>query len=783
MQEESIRGTSPPPEPGPRIGVIPSPVDSQAPSSPSPKAYGHRRSGSGDSQHPSRPASIYTLSRASFASQLAQLTAVQLPNAAALSARIPSLPTAIAAASALSEAANQIKSWIRKATGVLKDLNAEDDVEWAAAAGRDGIEEMGQDTAQLDALIASYVGAVENLHTRPDVSSLTNETMTGCVAQLDSIVLTWQAVKDRLQNIKSQEELAVEWQELSNTVLADISRELDSLADLVFRMEEQRHISKNAMPGRATSGREMDVDELVYLVDRHNDSPAEATRSRPNVPAMSATSTTGDTAEESNVVALFARMQPLKASLDFLPMRLSGFRIRAEKIFPTACLELDSTRDQLTEQLRKLESDAEALRIELGEDKWIAVFRNAGCQALNMFDSLERTQGKLRDLLRRGLEHTDLATLSRMTESFRQKKTHYVPAIEKVLNIIDRGVLGRLTVNGEILQLQTNMKRRWTGLMTSMASTDALIADGSRRSRPGNDLRDSVSSILSSELSNTSSNGDTTRSSPASSVISQGRKGSFNQNNATPKTLTKSRLPRASLLTPTTLGQPTYSRALRSLEQRSVTSPSPYRRDVYGSREVGLVKEDEVRQLPTLTPSPRKYSSHYRAGEASRYSSVGSNLGTLSPTPAADDNIKLPNVPIRPRYTSRVSLPVRAASSFGLRSPSVSNLANPKTRTPAGEIGQQQQGRSAQSPMRAKRNGSFASFAESGLGPSKVDSPRPYPPSASRNISRPSTSFAPGYGDSQTPSGRRSSLAGYARGYAYLSVIPGGQSEKPRWRF
>ncbi|RAL63443.1 hypothetical protein DID88_003863 [Monilinia fructigena] len=93
--------------------------------------FGHQRAGS-----------IYTLSRASFANQLAQLTSLQLPDAASLSTKIAAIPSSKLASKALMGAAEQIRSWISKASDVVSGLDGEDDVEWAAAGGREGLEEV-----------------------------------------------------------------------------------------------------------------------------------------------------------------------------------------------------------------------------------------------------------------------------------------------------------------------------------------------------------------------------------------------------------------------------------------------------------------------------------------------------------------------------------------------------------------------------------------------------------------------------------------------------------------
>jgi hypothetical protein len=104
-----------------------------------------------------RAGSVYTLSRASFADQLAQLTSLQLPDAELLSTKVSEIPTSKAAARALMGAAEQIRSWISKAFEVIAGLDGEDDVEWAAAGGREGLGEVDTAITKFEELIKVYV--------------------------------------------------------------------------------------------------------------------------------------------------------------------------------------------------------------------------------------------------------------------------------------------------------------------------------------------------------------------------------------------------------------------------------------------------------------------------------------------------------------------------------------------------------------------------------------------------------------------------------------------------
>ncbi|KAK6385136.1 hypothetical protein LTR65_009635 [Meristemomyces frigidus] len=498
----------------------------------------------------SRAGSIYTLSRVSFTGQLAQLTGMKLPDASSLAKRISSIPTSKEAAKALWVASEQIRMWVAKASEALNGLNAEDDVEWAAAGGRDGIEDMDSAISRFDRLVQVYVMSIERLQTRDDVADLSPEELLASVRQMESIINSWHKVKQTLEGVKEQVEIAMEWEELWNSVLGEIAQEIEGLNGLVFEMEEKRHQGTGCL---LLNGRDsIDLHELETIVEERPGKGPATQNNRFSLPPFSPSSPiqpspSHENQDDSNLLGLFARMQPLRASLDFLPMRLSVFHCRGNPVFPTACLDLEQRRDQLEAQWKKLEGDAESIRRELGEDRWVLVFRNAGRQALKMCESVGRSYNKLRDAIDTGEQQTNVVAFTKKVENYEAKKLHYGPAIERVLAIIDRGVLDRLTVNGEILRLQSDMKRRWGALHADMQDMDIVLDDINSEGRE-KQLRDSVSTVMSSERSIASSLVDTPGSSPASSVVGTSRKSSF-QGSRTPTLLTNAKTRQASYTT------------------------------------------------------------------------------------------------------------------------------------------------------------------------------------------------------------------------------------------
>lgn len=472
-----------------------------------------------------RPGSIYTISRASFANQLAQLTSLQLPDAESLAGKVAAIPTAHAAVKALIGAAEQIRSWIYKASEVIAGLDSDDDVEWSAAGGREGLEEVEDATTRFEKLINVYVTAIEDLQGRTDIAHVSTDDLTRAVTQMEAITEEWTNIRSTLRSVRGQVEIAMEWEELWNVVLGEIQTELDELSRLVFEMEERRHKSAMAI----SSGDAVDIGDLATIAE---ETPPAATRAK--AAANKRFSSTGSPAsptspggptvsqDDSGLLALFARMQPLRASLDFLPMRLSVFEARAQKSFPSACDELEMRREDLDASYRKLEKDAEGLRKELGEDRWVLVFRGAARQAQKMMESVERSVARLREAVDARMHLTNQPALLKKIESFDAKKTHYGPAIDRVLFIIDRGVKDRLTVNGEILRLHGEMQAKWADLKNQMKEMD-LTLDELHADKRGNHLRDSISSMLSNDMASTVGSGvETPQSSPPSSVIMSG---------------------------------------------------------------------------------------------------------------------------------------------------------------------------------------------------------------------------------------------------------------------
>ncbi|KAA8892811.1 cortical protein KAR9-domain-containing protein [Sphaerosporella brunnea] len=454
-----------------------------------------RGGGDGNSCGLHRRASVFSLSRISFSAQISRLTRLALPLSEELSDRIRNLASAAEMSEALMSAGAQIGRWIDTAKKVLTGLDAEDDVEWAAQ-GKESLAEVDTAVKKFSGLISVYVELIDELESREDVSELDSSVLMDLVGATESTVEGWRSVEELLMGVRDQVETALEWTELWTTILQDIQAELEACQTLVFELEEKRHRS---MMGDSGS---VDIDTLETIMEEN--------------PGMFpiANGQTATELEDSSLLGLFARMQPLRASLDFLPMRLQGFQGRAQDIFPTACDELESRRKTLERKWKKLNSDADSLKKELGEDRWVAIFRNAGKQATQMMDSIERSMGKLKESVIAWEESGGRAErdLQKKMENYEAKKMHYGSAIQRTFSIIGKGIKDRFTVNGEIIRLDASLRIRWKHLDDQMLDLDQTLRNLQLDTQA---LRDSISSLTSLDIT---SGRNTPGSSPASSV-------------------------------------------------------------------------------------------------------------------------------------------------------------------------------------------------------------------------------------------------------------------------
>lgn len=148
--------------------------------------------------------------------------------------------------------------------------------------------------------------------------------------------------------------------------------------------------------------------------------------------------------------------------------------------------------DDVGAEWASVQEDAEALKRELLDDRYLDVFRTVSEQAEGMMSSLDKAVTLCRAFVvnfnqdhRAGLirkpsaqdefgydldaKHEELVAL---TKTFSVKKLHYVPACQQVFHSLDRSTTERQTSNGSVLRRLADLKARWKLLRDTLAATE-----------------------------------------------------------------------------------------------------------------------------------------------------------------------------------------------------------------------------------------------------------------------------------------------------------------------
>ena len=315
-----------------------------------------------------RSDSLNSLARAPFSVQLHRLTSLSLPKPDDLQTRILNTESPADALARLRNIAADVQKWINTASTVLSQLDADDDVEWAAR-GRESLAKVENAAKRFGEIVEMFLDAATTLSERVEDEVVRGE-IKGLVGVMDEVTSGWSGVRELLRGLKEQVALSTEWMEIRE-ILDDISSELDACANMVFELEERRHIALStnstsrltAQPASTGSSPSSpsELDKLSCILEEHSN----ASPSHPH---------------QTSLLRLSARIQPLRASLDFLKPRLSSFGTRAERTFPTALSEIVQRKNDLEKRWLKIENDWRGLSRELEEDEWVQVFKKVGKQ-------------------------------------------------------------------------------------------------------------------------------------------------------------------------------------------------------------------------------------------------------------------------------------------------------------------------------------------------------------------------------------------------------------------
>ncbi|CEH11748.1 Growth-arrest-specific protein 2 domain [Ceraceosorus bombacis] len=306
--------------------------------------------------------------------------------------------------------------------------------------------------------------------------------------------------------------------------VADISR-------AIFRIEEVRHAkalsSTDAGGGSSSAGNSgtSNVDEAFMELNSLLEEVSGSMRIIEK--AVSALAGLDDAPGQDSLSGVLAGARRRRGSAGSLDSFTSFDEAAADISDATPSSEsIVRHFQQLTEHWASAQVEAERVKQELSEDRYLTVFRGLSSQATGMMDSLDKAivicadfissvQQKLasspahpnsreEELDEEEETRKKLEDLKSRRSAFEVKRQHYGPACERVFGVLERGLKERATAHGSMLRRYRELKQRWKSQRDAMSRIDkelrrAEVALSPRsRERIPSDAAHSASSPASS---------------------------------------------------------------------------------------------------------------------------------------------------------------------------------------------------------------------------------------------------------------------------------------------
>ncbi|ODV91506.1 hypothetical protein CANCADRAFT_71 [Tortispora caseinolytica NRRL Y-17796] len=312
-----------------------------------------------------------------------------------------------------------------------------------------------------------------------------------------------------LREARYRLEIALEFEELHGHVIPDLRSELNTCLARCFEINEMRReiaahkpelFSIEALKNKSLQSvltpektskidvqradetasktpppriRPLSLDEIANAMV---DSPLDYTGKVPKLITLSE--------EEKNanlmLLQLIARMQPLKASLDIVPLKKQSYETQASELFPTSVEALNLVFNELMADWKKLDSEVQFLKHEMSDEKWALVFKTVIENGSELIDSMQRTIDRLditdsftQQLISDSSADSQAAALK--YEEYQKKKCKIVPTVLQTITLLKKGRQQELMSSPDVYERANSFLNRWAAMSSKMLSIDATL--------------------------------------------------------------------------------------------------------------------------------------------------------------------------------------------------------------------------------------------------------------------------------------------------------------------
>ncbi|KAK9234472.1 cortical protein KAR9-domain-containing protein [Lipomyces kononenkoae] len=289
-----------------------------------------------------------------------------------------------------------------------------------------------------------------------------------------------------LRKSREHVDVALEWSELHDTVMADVESVMEESEVLLAELQRCQRTHDIIESDRLKAV--LDLDGLMTSLMQ---SPVYGHGKLVNL-------RDADKMQNSKLFSLSKKMQPLRVSLDTLDQITRDIVPRLEQSFPDAHQYLITRREALEAKWKTLSLEADKIKREMGEDRWISMLKEACNQARKLMTEIDRIMNNLESTQANALD--DYVSI-RNKELYEHKAIELVPEILKVLELLSRAMQDKVTTNEDIKREQLQFNDFWHSLNDRIVVIDEKYDLDIRKKiglTGGRESRSSMRSSLSS---------------------------------------------------------------------------------------------------------------------------------------------------------------------------------------------------------------------------------------------------------------------------------------------
>ncbi|KAK9481172.1 hypothetical protein V1514DRAFT_323142 [Lipomyces japonicus] len=317
-------------------------------------------------------------------------------------------------------------------------LHSQGDVQWAAE---------GADV--LSNLEEKYKLLKEDF----DIGLQTDDT--DLLMVIRQIQVMTMSIGSALRKIRQEVDIALEWSELHSMTFLDLEREMMECKEIVDDIRKQSiEFSSVTAPSE-----EVDIDGLLKSLQQ---SP---------MPGYGKLVSLNEQDKKQNALLfkLSQKLQPLKASLSFLDIRIDDFRPKLEKYFPNVLSEVIEEKEQIENLWAKLFADTESIKRQLGEERWSSTLKDAVVKARKLISRLKLS---INDAAGKGVHINGSPAPRGHYKKYESSANELIPEIQKIFSLLKRSQDNRIVADASIHRDYVHLSSFWNDVEDEIKRMD-----------------------------------------------------------------------------------------------------------------------------------------------------------------------------------------------------------------------------------------------------------------------------------------------------------------------